>query len=137
VGDFQLDTSGIVPWCAEYPDGVVSYIWTDLDPFTQGALTAALEGGRPLIALRGDSQNPFRAPRFSDLAPSTLQRFIEDCAAHEKAYPLQAHDPRRRNRGFNFWRNRQAGMWAKSGWPPLTLYIGDDGLIYAREADRG
>lgn len=86
--------------------------------------------GGYIAAIRASHPEIGNAP----FSPETLARIREDCEAHEKAYPLTAHDPRRHSRGFNFWRNRQAGMWTKSGWPPLTLFLGGDGKVYLRDA---
>lgn len=134
MSTFTLDTSGVVHIRTE-PHGDWRGIgWSDLTPFAQGYVEAAKQSRRLIVhRVGGDELDTFDWA-FSDLAPETLAAMLKDCEAHELAYPLQAADPRRHNRGFNFWRNRQAGMWTASGWPPVALYLGDDGKIQQREA---
>lgn len=133
----ELDTSGMVE-LYEFVRGASTnwspgpIAWGGLDAFTQGYIEAmAADWSRVVSA---DPRTAARQPPFhwgfSDVAPETLAAILKDCGAHEVAYPLQARDPRRHNRGVNFWRNRQAGMWANSGWPPLKPYLGDDGRVY-------
>ncbi len=102
--------------------------WSDITPFAQGYVEALFESLSPAFR-SGPKSSQFG---FSDLSPEALGMILKDCEAHEKAYPLQAHDPRRHNRGLNFWRNRQAGMWTNSGFPPLTSYLGATGPDYRR-----
>lgn len=64
------------------------------------------------------------APGFSDLAPETLARIREDCAAYRQR--LLPSDLNHARYGEGFWIDRQR---AGSHFPPLTLYLGDDGKV--------
>jgi len=68
------------------------------------------------------------------LAPATLSRIIEDCERWSEvaSYRWQLIDPR--DVAASLWREQQAGNWAHMGFTPLTVTLGDDGLIYFREA---
>lgn len=133
MGEFTLDTSGSVDTTERAGDMFINraWRWSDLDAFTQGYVEAALAELDRDEACWIDGVGHV-SPKFSDLAPEAVALIRRDCAAHEKAYPLTAHDPRRHGRGRNFWRNRQAGMWTSSGWPVLTVSLGDDGRVYLR-----
>ncbi len=60
---------------------------------------------------------------FRHLAPATLSRIIGDCEGHGGS---TAEDGRR------FYALRQMGDWGEA-FPPLTVTLGEDGLIYLRE----
>jgi hypothetical protein len=126
----KLDTSGAV-FTPTSPKHVRGTRWSDLDPFTQGYVEAMFASGRPLIALRGATQNPFRPPAFRDLAPSALARIMKDCAEVIAAVPTSPM-PNTAANGQIFWQLRQVGQF--NLWPPLTVYLGGDGLIYLRDA---
>ncbi|MGA0604913.1 hypothetical protein ACO2Q0_02850 [Phenylobacterium sp. VNQ135] len=134
MADFQLDTSGAVgPYTLDAatpgfvaPNGVRTCFltWDELTPFQQGYVRAALADA-PAVGPAAD----LRFPRFSDLSPATLEAMLGDCE-------------RRRGRvtgervGALFWKNRQGGHEVDEGFPPLTLFLADDGLIHHREAGR-
>jgi hypothetical protein len=134
----QFDTSGVVH--IRQPDlHWRGYGWTDFDRFTQGyveALLSALCQQRwPRVFEAGGFAEPGYGPGFSDLAPETLARIMEDCGKR----PAMGNQT---SAGASFWRARQSGF-KKWGWPsietlpdrfpPLTPYLGDDGKVYLRE----
>ena len=120
MSGFQLDTSGYVH--CDDPARVHMITWSDLTPFCQGYIEAMFAGGS------------WDLGRFSDLAPATLQRIIGDCEAAlaDRLCAFTNHP----ESGAMFWRERQANQLngMHPHFPPLTPYLGDDGLIYLREA---
>lgn len=62
-------------------------------------------------------------PTFSDLAPETLARIMEDC---ERFADLHGNATTAQTAAI-FWRNRQAGGYPS--FPPLTPFLGDDGKV--------
>lgn len=76
---------------------------------------------------RTDCQTPGEFPGFSNLAPETLVRIMEDCAAR-LARSIRLGSTKD---GADFWRARQRGGWEVT-FPPLTPYLVDDGLIRLR-----
>jgi hypothetical protein len=131
---FQLDTSGVVtlpPTEAAGHDSPAPLAWRNLDPFTQGYVEAALQGEARretpgAVALH----RPVKGWAFSDLAPETLARIIEDCAAFRAAHKTYAIT--HKLAGREFWEDRQAGSLAT--FPPLTASLGDDGKVYLQES---
>jgi len=123
-----------------------------LDTFTRSYIGAALwsstdnsneQGGDPLDSNYSES----------DIAPETLQRMAEDCAAFQadNAEDLASADIEASRAGFLFWLNRNghgSGFWdevsgshelrtvfmrlsaASEVWGDFNLYVGDDGQIY-------
>lgn len=129
-----LDTSGHVQ--LTNTKWVRCVQWSDLTPFTQGyveALFAAHQSDlrEPVQFGTGFAYPPFG---FRHLAPATLARIIEDCAAVLKIVDLYADPEKARNQGVVFWTARQNGRWELRAVAPLTPHLGDDGLIYTREA---
>lgn len=137
---FQLDTSGTVahPTQRHNNGDRVQVAWKHLDPFTQGYVEALFAG--PLTELRRDREDEIGMNidplAFSDLAPESLARIIEDCAAFQNftaglGFKTGAVEGRR------FWDGRAAGLppgpWG-AAFPPLTAYLADDGKVYLREA---
>jgi|SRR6185312_6992959 len=123
---FQFDTSGEVNiGPGNWPDGrrgrtaTVTFSFPDLSPFVQGYVEAMLTDV-DLVGQWLDTVDKFRAPAFSDLAPETLARIMEDC--ERVSHYL---------RGGEFWKWRQAGKLFD--FPPLTPYLGDDGKVYLRD----
>lgn len=94
---------------------------TTLDSFTRGyiaALLGTMASGR--------------------LAPETLAQIMEDCAEFRSpkvgAADWFVFD---RLTGGDFWRDRQGRQltrYSSRRFPPLTPYLGNDGLIYLKEA---
>lgn len=119
MGDFKLDTSGQV---------IVNQtriMWSDLGPGTQGFTEAVISAlidhemerarrayGRAFVSM------PPLGWDFSDLAPETLARIMEIAPSRPGA---TAED------GVIFWREQQEGQF--EGFPPLTVYLGDDGKV--------
>jgi len=145
---YQLDTSGDVgPFPATGPYAIPGFqsvngsatthaAWSDLDPFTQGYVEAALQGdARHETPGAVSFHRPVKGWAFSDLAPETLARIVEDCS---KFRSLEV-GPYRQNTtlcGRAFWelRGSTVRVVATTAFPPLTAYLGDDGKVYLREA---
>lgn len=139
---FQLDTSGVVdaPAGKLFNGERVGCIWSDLTPFTQGYVGALFAGVMPedgapvVIDPRTGGRHLSHSFRFSDLAPATLARIIEDCALsladHLGGYTDSVTS------GGMFWRERRANQLNGTDpyFPPLTPYLGDDGKVYLRDA---
>lgn len=137
----QFNTSGVVMWT---PPGacVARYMhWPDLDPFTQGYIEALFD--ELGSALHKRAAEKFYTlnwnARFSDLAGETVQRIIEDC----ERFAPKLHIPADAQAGSWFWEWRQEGWLSATpdaraemirGFPRLTPYLGDDGMVYLREA---
>ena len=166
---FTLDVSGairLVP-AASDPDGPI-YTWSGLSPFEQGYIEGLF--GKP-CADCPPADYPTDATRcalcnrrkgFSDLAPETLARIMEDCERFAATYDASRLTGRERAAGRAFWvtRNRifggtVAGSFYDDAWngrlsldamegdhlalvaktfPPLTVTLNDDGRVYLREA---
>lgn len=127
MADFTLDTSGFVDGP---PAGVRTkrIYWSDLSPFEQGYVEAMLRGQQ---FRRGANAPPWVG--FSDLAPSTLEAIRKDCAAYQRRH---GSDTLPASAGAAFWRMRQRGDYVGGlfVWPPLIIYVGCDGKVYARIA---
>lgn len=135
---FELDTSGTIHNADGWRIGGDTFrncAFDDLDPFTQGYVEALLKAADATPGVPHD-----RHLAFSDLAPETLARIVEDCAAMAAHFPhvsFIAEDGRR------FWVARGKGFVAgyhftggelKAAFPPRTAHIGDDGKVYLRDA---
>lgn len=126
---FTLDTSGGVR--IPHGDGSILVTWgmPHLSPFAQGYVEAALtERARTAIAAS------LRNPRFDMLAPATLAAMLKDCEAFQALGHWVVFNV---NTGKDFWLDRQSKQLTRAAgraFPPLALYLGDDGLIYQREA---
>jgi hypothetical protein len=116
MSDFTLDTSGEVA-CDEHG---WAHVWSDLTPFQQGYVEAAL---RPREGLYYPLTSRFAG--FSDLAPETLAAMLKDCEAWQRE--LRLASPATAASGAGFWEDRRRGLWRH--FPPLTLYLGDDGKV--------
>lgn len=124
---FQLDTSGAV----DGPEGDLEdfYRWNDLTPFTQGYVEAALRAYSDRLTT--GLGEPLHVG-YSDLAPETLARIIEDCTtflewnrlAGTRCFVADGMTAR----GRSWWGERNRGLDAPR-WPPLTLTLGDDGKV--------
>lgn len=115
----------------------------NLDQFTQAFIDALMwsevdEHGEPID----------RNYSVSDLAPETLARIVKDCAEFQAAngsemanYPdsMTGHDfcLTRNHHGAGFWdgdypeAEGKALTAAAHEFPELSLYVGDDGKLYA------
>jgi hypothetical protein len=131
-GGFTLDTSGFVEGP---PQGVRTkrFWWKDLTPFQQGYVEAAL---RPREGLYYPLTSRFAG--FSDLAPETLAAMLKDCASFVNYVDGLGSSALGAREGARFWNGRNSGALGDGAWaaafPPVTLYLGDDGRVYAREA---
>lgn len=129
---FKLDASGTVMMTTCSPSNLPTarrspVHWADLSPFTQGYVEALFHDFTNALEV-GHS---YKQPAFSDLAPETLARIMEDCEACENEVMAAYPEDRRRKAGAWFWSERQAGKMG--AFPPLTPYLGDDGKVYLRE----
>lgn len=132
MSGFKLDTSGGV----RVPDALLGeprersseWRWSDLSPFAQGYIEAAFESVEWPDPAEGFG--PSGTPRFSDLAHATLAAMLEDCERWKCQFPrVGAQED-----GMAFWVLRNAQFVRRSNFPPLTLYLADDGKIHQREA---
>lgn len=132
---FKLETSGAVARPPGIDDGGPYYIgWPDLPPFVQGYIEAAFKSASvyPNSAIlpweRHPGHNEPQPVGFSDLAPETLARIMEDCAVFFGVggpwFPVGDYET-----GKQFWRTRQKGQWAYMCFRPLTLHLSDDGKV--------
>jgi len=136
---FQLDTSGGVQQFNAANIETHKVFWGNLSPFYQGYIEALIADS--IDDLCPDPMHPFsNLLGFSDIAPATLARIMADCERHPNN---KGTDPDVQwRRGRNAWDDRNpygatygsrvSGYW----YPPLTPYLGDDGLIYLKEPDQ-
>ncbi|MCR5876962.1 hypothetical protein [Phenylobacterium sp. J367] len=126
---FTLDTSGYVTAQRATSGGPFTFSWSDLTPFQQGYVEALFAS----IAARATREAGWRdVPYgFHHLAPETLARILKDCEAYQGRYLAMQLTGSDATWGRYFWADRQNGIYAD--WPPLTVTLGDDGLIYLRE----
>lgn len=121
---FQFDTTGQVQTVAGSDTALNFYTWERLDALTQGYVEAVLRAAE-------DTLGGFTVcgVRFSDLAPETLARIIEDCVAWRSEFTGSTAESsaERADMGRGFWRIRQDGK--RSTFPPLTVQLGDDGKV--------
>lgn len=124
MADFQLDTSGAVWVGLTATQNFTPLNWSDLSPFAQGYVEAAFN------EWQGVSEAGFYG--FADLAPETLAAMLQDCDRAQEVLTTLFLSPE--EAGAALWRERQLGRLPD--FPPLALYLGDDGKIYQREATR-
>jgi hypothetical protein len=131
---FQFDTSGYVMKPGTQL-GTQDFIigWSDLSPFVQGYVEA-LAREWPRLDLPDRRMGAFRWG-FRHLAPETLARIMDDCETwaaqwdkHRNANIPIADLRQSAKEGEGFWSLRQRNKLAL--FPPLTVYLGDDGKIY-------
>lgn len=127
---FELDTSGSVGpmpgWEKPVPTCDRFIFWEKLDPLTQGYAEAQLREVFEWGTLADGKPYGFR-----HFAPETLATMMADCAAWRKAYCKVGDTPKD---GAKFWELRQLQLVHRPDFPPLTLYLSDDGKIMARAA---
>jgi hypothetical protein len=157
------------PFVQGYVEALLSALNTDRKPIATAVMVDVLEAVRVAEGWtwrEGDSRvgrvsaryeikadpgnNRYVAtPRplgFSDLAPETLARIMEDCERIQTR-PISATHNWGTNTlaGKMFWRDRATGFAGlgleprirySEVFPPLTVYLGDDGKVYLREAGR-
>lgn len=88
------------------------------------------QGGRPPF------EAWYKTVGFSDLAPATLERIIEDCeqfVAYSRDVCKVDGYEQSPSDGRWFWDSRQREEWKDKNFPPLTITLGFDGLIYFKE----
>lgn len=125
---FTLDTSGRV--AGTFEGLAVWYEFDDLHAFTQGYVGTGLSEWHAALLARAISRRcTVVLPQFRHLAPATLAEMMADCARARTTPPGMINST---TDGRIFWKQRQDGMW--SAFPPVTLYLGDDSLIYQRVA---
>jgi hypothetical protein len=146
ASSFKLDTFGAVssvPGVSAI-DAPSYTTWRNLTPFAQGYVEAMLTpnpydvrsmGWRAdcprCVASKFTCDDHHRVKLgFSDLAPATLSRIIGDC---ERYRALNKRTPDWTCDGRYFWERRQSDG-CDTGFPPLTVSLGEDGLIYLAEA---
>lgn len=128
VGGFELDTGGVVRMAERAPGSINRHVWrwSDLLPFEQGYGGAmARELYERLIREGWTHEAALAAAAFRNWSPSTLAAIRKDCSAFMKERRVTDL----RAEGERFWKARQIG--AHIVYPPLTLSLGDDGLVYA------
>lgn len=123
----QFDTTGevFIPasvWVDMGRVGQISsgYIdWKWLDAFTRGYTEGVLRAAE-------DTLGGFTicGVRFTDFAPETLARIIEDCERYRGKTSSKSAAV-----GALFWKNRAANCLSDDGWMPLTVTLGDDGKV--------
>ena len=134
---FQLDTTGTVRFRgferAPGFDDRDHIWWSDLDPFTQGYIEALFASVGGFEAIRADDlawpgKTSFLG--FSDLAPETLARIIEDCASFQNVANGLGNKTHTAE-GRRFWNGRQGGLSGAFGaaYPPLTVQLSNDGKV--------
>lgn len=126
-----FDTSGGVIIPGKGLDTLIR--WPNLDAFTQGYVEAAFASFRAGDIGHWDDASA-RKIGFRHLAPATLAAMMADCEA-DKAMGERigsGEDRSSKRAGQKFWKERQTGNLFDC--PPLTLFLGDDGLIYQRVA---
>lgn len=138
---FTLDTSGVVyvlvPGCVtERPR-----VWSDLSPFAQGYVEAALTEFVELSRL-APGKHTFWVG-FRHLAPETLAVILRDCEAFNTRIGDASHN---RGIGAKFWESRRAGFtsfWSlhqaefRAAFPPLQPYLSDEGRVCLRPSAQG
>lgn len=132
---FQLDTSGFVvmPKLHASSPPITTIRWSDLTPFMQGYVEAGVEDIEwPDPAEGFGPSSPVVG--FDWFAPATLSAMMSDCA-EEVARWASPHLATGHN-GGEFWEARQTGTFtgARAHLQPITLYLGEDGLIHHRVA---
>lgn len=120
---FQFDTTGMIDTHPdEEQDRGHLISWPALTPFTQGYVEALFEQAF------GDYRDcGWPVPSFSDMAPETFARIIADCEQAQTHRQHQAGFTSAEQHGRFFWADRQRDCQA--GFPPLTVYLGDDGKV--------
>jgi len=98
-------------------------LWDDLTLFTQGYIEALLCDGGDELSYEDISGENRRQAGFSDLAPETLARIVEDCEKIGWLFPVSPN----RSGGWQAWAVRQTGKWL--AFLPLTVQVGDDGKV--------
>lgn len=129
--DFKLDTSGYVPVpLSPESDNAECVVWQSLSPFAQGYMEAAAEALYDALIVQGWSpEAAASAVAFSNWAPETLARIMEDCAkaADLRSVPFgHVYNPNSAG-GLCFWADRQAGCMRP--FPPLTISLNNDGNV--------
>lgn len=122
----KVDTSGAV-WVDPVECPGVGWLWSDLTPFQQGYVRAAFASFR-----MGDIGHwpdaEARKIGFRHLHPSTLAAMLKDC----EEWVARCGPEMGAGHGRDFWEDRNVARSIR--FPPVTLYLGDDGRVIQREA---
>ena len=133
--DFKLDTSGYVqcPAPDQKPNETTGcWFWSDLSPFEQGYVRAALEAASDLYIGSSDE-----TARFSDLAPSALARMLDDCRSFVNIATGLGIKTLGEVEGRYFWIGRQSGTLKgpfAAAYPKLRLHLTPEGKVDIEEA---
>lgn len=137
MSEFTLDMPGYVQIEAPYTLEVIRLRFRDLSPFEQGYVEAMKNDRRMLSYFDDARMLDWHDWAFSDLAPETLSVIRRDCAALVSPPYVFASGAEAgrfcwewRQRG---WRNTSGGPTLRETFPPLTIYLGDDGLVCFKE----
>jgi hypothetical protein len=137
---FKVDTSGRIA-CTDPSKPCICHAatWDQLSPFVQGYVEAmfstrfdGLDG-----TARYEAETYGKSWRFSDVAPETLARIMEDCERFLALFGL-CDVATSQKCGRIFWEQRSDPVWCSSlveRFPPLTPYLGGDGKIYLRAVE--
>jgi hypothetical protein len=137
--DFKLDTTGLIPMPGAC--GTINFGWGGLNAFTQGYIEAMfadcdddLRASKRCQECGYDEEPDDEGPEsraaflalypvgFSDFAPETLERIIEDC----RTFPAwSGRCDHSRHAGMVFHAQRERGQWPDS-YPRLTPHLGAD-----------
>lgn len=136
-----FDTSGevFIP-DRRFPVGATRIRFSDLSPFCQGFVEAAFAS---LLDGFSNHERETSLAGFSDLHPSTLARFMEEC---ERALGMDLWGNSVVD-GRLFWSERQeelfSGFWggqqtllAETLFPKLRLHLSPDGKVMAEEVSK-
>lgn len=127
-----LGTSGRV---AGDIDGLaVWYEFEDLSPFAQGYVEALFASHRQDLGTAtyyANDQREWRDAAFSDLAPEALAMILADCDRWIQLYPATG---RGTANGARFWELRNLQLITRTDFPPLRVYLNDDGKVSLSQA---
>lgn len=131
-----LDTSGVVKVTRKTMFGdTISHgaIWSDLSPFAQGYVEAAVAGFHGWFDV-GYKSKGFRPVGFSDLAPEALAMILRDCDRWIQLYPATG---RGTANGARLWELRNLQLITPTtDFPPLCVYLNDAGKVMLEVAQR-
>lgn len=131
-----LDTSGVVR-VPRGKSGILTptrYRWSDLLPFEQGYVRAALDelNARIRSGQIAPMPGPCRWAAFSDLAPSALARMLDDCRSFVNVATGLGIKKLGEVEGRYFWGGRQSGTLQgpfAAAYPKTRLYLTPEGKV--------
>lgn len=119
-----FDTSGYIalPTTIIGGDLPCPLVWDNLTEFAQGFVAVSLETLQRRLLRQGRRVKL----AFSDLSAEAIALIFTDCAkvngADDAAW-LNA------DAGRDFWIGRQLGGFANAGFPPLNIYLDEEGKV--------